>query len=58
LSVTYNKLFKSTYIDYNAIEFFKDIALYYDIYKRVLFIVYNVYNGFDKYIYKWGFKYN
>jgi hypothetical protein len=51
LFVTYNKFFKSTYIDYNIIEFFKSITLYYNIYKRVLFIIYNVYNGFNKYIY-------
>jgi hypothetical protein len=52
LFITYNKLLKGTYIDYNTIEFFKDIVLYYNIYKRVLFIVYNVYNKFNKYVYK------
>jgi len=58
LFITYNRLFKSIYIDYNVIEFLKDIAFYYNIYKRVLFIVYNIYNGFNEYVYKWVFKWN
>jgi len=56
--MTYNRLFKGTYIDYNVIEFFKSITLYCNIYKRVLFIVCNVYNGFNKCVYKWVFEYN
>jgi hypothetical protein len=51
LFITYNRLLKDTYINYNTIEFLKGITLYYNIYKRVLFIIYNIYNRFNKYIY-------
>jgi len=52
LFITCNKLFKDTYINYNAIEFLRSITLYYDIYKRVLFIVYNVCNKSGECVYK------
>jgi hypothetical protein len=52
LFITYNRLLKGIYINYNIIEFLKSIVLYYNIYKGVLFIVCNVCNGFNKYIYK------
>jgi hypothetical protein len=58
LFITYNRLLKGTYINYNTIEFLKYIAFSSDIYKGVLFLVCKVYNGFNKYIYKWVFKYN
>jgi hypothetical protein len=58
LFITYNKLFKGIYINYNAIEFLKYIAFSSNIYKGVLFLVYKVYNGFNKCAYKWGFKCN
>ena len=52
LFITYSKLLKGTYINYNAIEFLKYIAFNSNIYKGVLFLVYNVYNRFNKCIYK------
>jgi hypothetical protein len=52
LSITYNRLLKSTYIDYNTIEFLRRIIFSGNIYKQVLFLVYKVYNRFNKYIYK------
>jgi hypothetical protein len=58
LFVTYNKLLKGTYINYNAIEFLRHIAFNSNIYKGVLFLVYKVYNRFNKYTYKWVFKCN
>jgi hypothetical protein len=58
LFITYNKLFKSTYINYYIIELLRYIVFNSNIYKEVLFLVYNVYNKFNKYIYKWVFKYN
>ena len=33
LSVTYSRLLRGTYINYNAIEFFRGIAFYSNIYK-------------------------
>jgi hypothetical protein len=58
LFVTYNRLLKGTYINYNIIEFLRHIAFNSDIYKGVLFLVRKVYNGFNKYAYKWVFKCN
>ena len=58
LFITYSKLLKKTYINYYTIEFLKHIAFGSDIYKGVLFLVYNVCNGFNKCVYKWVFKYN
>jgi hypothetical protein len=58
LSITYNRLLKGTYINYNTIEFLRYIAFSSNICKRVLFLVYKVYNGFNKCIYKWVFKCN
>jgi hypothetical protein len=52
LFITYNRLLKSTYINYNIIEFLGNIALYYNIYKGVLFIAYNVYNRPNECVYK------
>jgi hypothetical protein len=52
LFITYNKLLKSTYINYNAIEFLKYIAFSSNIYKGVLFLICKVYNKFNKYAYK------
>jgi hypothetical protein len=42
LSVTYSRLLRSTYIDYNAIEFLRYIAFSGNIRKQVLFPVYKV----------------
>jgi hypothetical protein len=33
LSITYSRLLRGTYINYNAIEFFRGIAFYSNIYK-------------------------
>ena len=52
LFIIYNRLFKGIYIDYNTIKFFKDKIFYCDINKKVLFIIYNIYNNFNKYIFK------
>jgi hypothetical protein len=52
LSITCNRLLKSTYINYNAIEFLKYIAFNSNIYKQVLFPVCKVCNKFNKYTYK------
>ena len=52
LFITYNKLFKGTYINYYIIEFLKYIAFNSNIYKGVLFLVYNIYNKFNKCAYK------
>jgi len=38
------RLLRGTYIDYNAVEFFRGIAFRGNICKWVLFIIYNVYN--------------
>jgi hypothetical protein len=58
LFITYNGLFKGIYINYYTIEFLKYIVFNSNIYKGVLFLVYNVYNRFNKYTYKWVFKCN
>ena len=58
LFITYNRLLKGTYINYNTIEFLRYIVFNSDIYKGVLFLVYKVYNKFNKYAYKWVFKCN
>jgi hypothetical protein len=58
LSITYNKLLKGIYINYNTIEFLRYIVFSSNIYKGVLFLVYKVYNKFNKYTYKWVFKCN
>jgi hypothetical protein len=52
LFITYSKLLKGIYINYNTIEFLKYIAFSNNIYKGVLFLVYKVYNEFNKYTYK------
>jgi hypothetical protein len=52
LFITYNRLLKGTYINYNTIEFLGYIAFSSNIYKGVLFLVYKVYNKFNKCIYK------
>ena len=58
LSITYNRLLKSTYIDYNTIEFLGHIAFNSNIYKRVLFLVCKVYNRSNKCAYKRVFRCN
>jgi hypothetical protein len=58
LFITYSKLLKGIYINYNTIEFLKYIAFNSNIYKGVLFLVCKVCNKFNKYIYKWVFKCN
>ena len=45
LSVTYSKLLRGTYINYNAIEFFRGVAFCSNICKWVLFAVRNVITG-------------
>jgi hypothetical protein len=52
LSITCNRLLKSTYINYNTIEFLRYIAFSNNIYKQVLFLVYKVYNKSNKCAYK------
>jgi hypothetical protein len=52
LFITYNKLLKSTYINYNIIEFLRHIVFSNNIYKQVLFPVYKVCNKSNKYAYK------
>jgi hypothetical protein len=58
LSVTYSRLLKGTYINYNAIEFLGRIAFSSDVYKGVLFLVCKVCDGFNRYAYGWVFGYN
>jgi hypothetical protein len=58
LFITYSRLLKGTYINYNTIEFLKYIVFSSNVYKGVLFLVYKVYNGSNKYTYRWVFKCN
>ena len=44
LSITYSRLLKGTYVDYNTVEFFRGIAFCGNICKWVLFMVHNIYN--------------
>jgi hypothetical protein len=52
LFITYSGLLKGIYINYNIIEFLKYIAFSNNIYKGVLFLIYKVFNRFNKYAYK------
>jgi hypothetical protein len=58
LSITYSRLLRGTYINYNAIEFFRGIVFSSNICKWVLFAVYNVYNRSNRYAYRLVFRYN
>jgi hypothetical protein len=58
LFVTYNRLLKGTYINYNTIEFLRYIAFSNNIYKGVLFLIYKVCNKSNKCAYKWVFRCN
>jgi hypothetical protein len=58
LSITYSRLLKGIYINYNAIEFLGYIAFSSNIYKGVLFLVCKVCNKSNRYTYKWVFKCN
>jgi len=44
LSVTYSRLLRGAYINYNTVEFLGGIAFYSNICKWVLLVIYNVYN--------------
>ena len=50
LSITYSRFFRGIYINYNTIKLFSGIIFCSNIYKWVLFTVYNVYNKFNRYI--------
>jgi hypothetical protein len=58
LSITCSRLLRGTYINYNAVEFFRGIVFSGNICKWVLFGVRNVYNRSNGYAYRLVFRCN